>query len=99
MIEKIRELFLRLASRFIPARVLYITSKCPLRKDCNITIRSMIVTSSLNFKDTDIIDVVFKSISRHLKVSHKVEHFIGLEFYPCADEKYYIQKGAANVKA
>ncbi len=89
---KIKEVCFGWINALIPARLLIIKSRCPLRDDCKIEIKSMLVTPKLFFTDTEILDLLFKSIARHLKENHNVKEFIGLEFKSC-DLKYTIYLG------
>lgn len=89
---KIKYTLFYLINRFVPCRFLIIKSKCPLRDDCKQEISSMVVTYKNDFKDTEILDFVFKSIRRHLKNEHNIKDFMGLEF-KSSDLKYTVYLG------
>lgn len=94
MKEKIKILFLKLLNKVIPARVLYIKSKC-LLKGCNQDILIMAIIQKLHFTDTEILDMIVKTHGKHLYAAHKVKSFIGLEF-KTLDMKYSVMGGYAH---
>lgn len=81
-------LILKILNKFIPARVLYIKSKC-LLDGCNQDIVIMAITQRLHFTDTEILDMIVKTHGKHLYSKHNVKSFVGLEF-KTIDKKYTI---------
>ena len=70
---------LKILNKVIPARVLYIKSKC-LLDGCNQDILIMSIVHKLHFTDTEILDMIVKTHGKHLYKAHKVKAFVGLEF-------------------
>jgi len=95
ILRRFKEFCLAWINQLIPARILIVKSKCSLRGDCKTIIRSMIVTPKLDFTDTEILDMMFKSIAKHLKNEHNIKDFVGLEFHS-QDFKYTIYLGKAE---
>jgi hypothetical protein len=92
ILRRFKEFCFAWINALIPARVLIVKSKCKLRDDCKVEIRCMVVTPKLDFTDTEILDMLFKSHARHLKEKHNVQDFIGLQF-KSSDLKYTIYLG------
>lgn len=88
MREKLKILLLKLLNKIIPARVLYIKSKC-LLDGCSQDILIMAITQKLHFTDTEILDMIVKTHGKHLYNSHNVKSFVGLEF-KTVDMKYTV---------
>jgi len=79
---------LKILNKIIPARVLYIKSKC-LLDGCNQDILIMAIVHKLHFTDTEILDMMIKTHGKHLYNKHKVKGFVALEF-KTANNKYTV---------